>query len=106
MNKIQWAEYLNKIEKCEDSMSEGRRNNDIVNWTMACMALKILAGEDCIDINAFTLQQQFDDAFGGKIMDGKYLLNYDWEEKIELVVNSYWKLQPEELEALLIDVEY
>ena len=35
---MDWNKYKEKIENCPDSFTEGRRNDDLVNWTLAYIA--------------------------------------------------------------------
>lgn len=100
---MNWNEYKEEIENYPDSFTEGRRNDDLVNWTLAYIATydynHPINKQICIDdFGQFMLglrDKQIDD-----------LNHYNWEDKIEKVIGYYWKADLKTLESLLIDVEY
>lgn len=103
----QWGKYKEEIENYPNSFIAGRRNSDLVNWTLALIAVNHieygdnipLSDEYCIDeFEQFMLglrDEQIDD-----------LNDYDWKAKIKTVVTYYGEDDLETLESLLIDVEY
>lgn len=103
----QWGKYKEEIENYPNSFTAGRRNDDLVNWTIAFIAVNNIeygdnvppSDEYCIDeFEQFMLglrDKQIDD-----------LNDYDWKDKIRTVVTYYSEEDPETLESLLIDVEY
>lgn len=100
---MDWNKYKEKIENCPESFTEGRRNDDLVNWTLAYIAT--------YDYNqAMHLQTPVDDfeqlmlGFRDKQIDD--LNDYDWKAKIKKVASYYLEEDLETLESLLIDVEY
>lgn len=103
----QWDKYKEEIENCKDSFIKGRRNDDLVNWTLAFIAVNDiefghnipLSDELCID-----MFEQFMLGLRDKQIDD--LNDYDWKDKIRTVVAYYGKEDLETLESLLIDVEY
>lgn len=100
---MDWNKYKERIENCPDSFTEGRRNDDLVNWTLAYIATydynHAINAQTCVDdFGQFMLglrDKQIDD-----------LNDYDWKDKIKKVVSYYNKEDLETLESLLIDVEY
>ncbi len=100
---MDWNKYKEGIENCPESFTEGRRNDDLVNWTLAYIAT--------YDYNhAMYLQTPVDDfeqlmlGFRDKQIDD--LNDYDWKAKIKKVASYYNEEDLETLESLLIDVEY
>lgn len=100
---MDWNKYKEKIENYPDSFTEGRRNDDLVNWTLAYIAT--------YDYNyAINTQTPVDDfeqlmlGFRDKQIDD--LNDYDWKDKIKRVADYYLEEDLETLESLLIDVEY
>lgn len=103
----QWGKYKEEIENCPNSFTVGRRNDDLVNWTLAFIAVNNIeygdnvppSDEYCIDeFEQFMLglrDKQIDD-----------LNEYNWKGKIKTVVKYYGEYDLEALESLLIDVEY
>lgn len=100
---MDWNKYKEKIENCPDSFTEGRRNDDLVNWTLAYIATydynHAINAQTCVDdFEQFMLglrDKQIDD-----------LNDYDWKDKIKRVADYYLEEDLETLESLLIDVEY
>lgn len=100
---MDWNKYKEGIENYPDSFTEGRRNDDLVNWTLAYIATydynHAINAQTCVDdFEQFMLglrDKQIDD-----------LNDYDWKDKIKRVVSYYLKEDLETLESLLIDVEY
>lgn len=101
----QWGKYKEEIENYPNSFTAGRRNDDLVNWTIAFMVTEkadygaIITDELCIDVF-----EQFMLGLRDKQIDD--LNDYDWKDKIRTVVTYYSEEDPETLESLLIDVEY
>ncbi len=100
---MDWNKYKEGIENCPDSFTEGRRNNDLVNWTLAYIATYdfnyAINGQTCVD--------DFEQLMLGlrdKQIDS--LNDYDWKGKIKKVADYYLEEDLETLESLLIDVEY
>lgn len=100
---MDWNKYKEKIENCPDSFTEGRRNDDLVNWTLAYIATydfsNPISKQTCVnDFEQLMLglrDEQIDD-----------LNHYNWEDKIKKVASYYLEEDLETLESLLIDVEY
>ena len=100
---MDWNKYKEKIENCPESFTEGRRNDDLVNWTLAYIATYdynyAINAQTCVDdFEQFMLglrDKQIDD-----------LNDYDWKDKIKKVTSYYLEEDLETLESLLIDVEY
>lgn len=100
---MDWNKYKEGIENCPDSFTEGRRNNDLVNWTLAYIATY----DYNYAINAQTCVDDFEQLMLGlrdKQIDA--LNDYDWKAKIKKVADYYLEEDLETLESLLIDVEY
>lgn len=100
---MDWNKYKEGIENCPDSFTEGRRNNDLVNWTLAYIATY----DYNYAINAQTPVDDFEQLMLGlrdKQIDA--LNDYDWKRKIKKVADYYLEEDLETLESLLIDVEY
>lgn len=101
----QWNKYKEEIENFKDSFTVGRRNDDLVNWTIAFMVTEkadygaIITDELCIDVF-----EQLMLGFRDEQIDA--LVAYDYKDKIRTVVTYYSEEDPETLESLLIDVEY
>lgn len=100
---MDWNKYKEGIENYPDSFTEGRRNDDLVNWTLAYIATYdynyAINGQTCVDdfkqLMLGLRDKQIDD-----------LNHYNWEDKIKKVANYYLEEDLETLESLLIDVEY
>lgn len=100
---MDWNKYKEKIENYPDSFTEGRRNDDLVNWTLAYIATydynHAINAQTCVDdFEQFMLglrDKQIDD-----------LNDYDWKDKIKRVADYYLEEDLKTLESLLIDVEY
>lgn len=100
---MDWNKYKEGIENYPDSFTEGRRNDDLVNWTLAYIATY----DYDYAINAQTCVDDFEQLMLGlrdKQIDD--LNDYDWEDKIKKVASYYLEEDLETLESLLIDVEY
>lgn len=100
---MDWNKYKEKIENYPDSFTEGRRNSDLVNWTLAYIATY----DYNYAINAQTPVDDFEQLMLGlrdKQIDA--LNDYDWKGKIKKVADYYLEEDLETLESLLIDVEY
>lgn len=100
---MDWNKYKEKIENYPDSFTEGRRNDDLVNWTLAYIATY----DYNYAINAQTPVDDFEQLMLGlrdKQIDD--LNDYDWKDKIKKVTSYYNEEDLETLESLLIDVEY
>ena len=100
---MDWNKYKEAIENYPDSFTEGRRNDDLVNWTLAYIATY----DYNYAINAQTCVDDFGQLMLGlrdKQIDA--LNDYDWEDKIKKVADYYLEEDLETLESLLIDVEY
>lgn len=100
---MDWNKYKEKIENCPESFTEGRRNDDLVNWTLAYIATY----DYNYAINAQTPVDDFEQFMLGlrdKQIDD--LNDYDWKAKIKKVASYYLEEDLETLESLLIDVEY
>lgn len=100
---MDWNKYKEGIENYPDSFTEGRRNDDLVNWTLA-----YIATYDCnYPINEQLCVDSFEQLMLGlrdKQIDD--LNEYDWKDKIKKVADYYLEEDLETLESLLIDVEY
>lgn len=100
---MDWNKYKEGIENYPDSFTEGRRNDDLVNWTLAYIATY----DYNYAINAQTPVDDFEQLMLGlrdkQIND---LNDYDWKDKIKKVASYYLEEDLETLESLLIDVEY
>lgn len=100
---MDWNKYKEEIENYPDSFTDGRRNDDLVNWTLAYIATydynSAINAQTCVDdFEQFMLglrDKQIDD-----------LNDYDWKAKIKKVADYYLEEDLETLESLLIDVEY
>lgn len=100
---MDWNKYKEGIENYPDSFTEGRRNDDLVNWTLAYIATY----DYNYAINAQTCVDDFEQLMLGlrdKQIDD--LNDYDWKDKIKKVASYYLEEDLETLESLLIDVEY
>lgn len=100
---MDWNKYKEGIENYPDSFTEGRRNDDLVNWTLAYIATY----DYNYAINAQTCVDDFEQlmlGFRDKQIDD--LNHYNWEDKIKKVASYYLEEDLETLESLLIDVEY
>ena len=100
---MDWNKYKEVIENYPESFTEGRRNDDLVNWTLAYIATY----DYNYAINAQTCIDDFEQLMLGlrdKQIDD--LNNYDWKDKIKKVASYYLEEDLETLESLLIDVEY
>ena len=100
---MDWNKYKEGIENYPDSCTEGRRNDDLVNWTLAYIATY----DYNYAINAQTCVDDFGQLMLGlrdKQIDA--LNDYDWKNKIKKVADYYLEEDLETLESLLIDVEY
>lgn len=100
---MDWNKYKEKIENYPDSFTEGRRNDDLVNWTLAYIAT--------YDYNYPINEQLCVDSFeqlmlGLRDKQIDDLNEYDWKDKIKRVADYYLEEDLETLESLLIDVEY
>lgn len=100
---MDWNKYKEGIENYSDSFTEGRRNDDLVNWTLAYIATydfkDHISKQTCVD--------DFEQLMLGlrdKQIDN--LNDYDWKDKIKKVADYYLEEDLETLESLLIDVEY
>lgn len=100
---MDWNKYKEKIENYPDSFTEGRRNDDLVNWTLAYIATydfsNPISKQTCVDDF-----EQLMLGFRDKQIDD--LNHYNWEDKIKRVADYYLEEDLETLESLLIDVEY
>lgn len=100
---MDWNKYKEKIENYPDSFTEGRRNDDLVNWTLAYIATydfsNPISKQTCVDDF-----EQLMLGFRDKQIDD--LNHYDWKVKIKKVADYYLEEDLETLESLLIDVEY
>lgn len=100
---MDWNKYKKGIENYPDSFTEGRRNDDLVNWTLAYIATydykNPITKQTCVDdfeqLMLGLRDEQIDD-----------LNDYDWKDKIKKVADYYLEEDLETLESLLIDVEY
>lgn len=100
---MDWNKYKEGIENYPESFTEGRRNDDLVNWTLAYIATYdynyAINEQTCIDdfeqLMLGLRDKQIDD-----------LNDYDWKDKIKKVASYYLEEDLETLESLLIDVEY
>lgn len=100
---MDWNKYKERIENYPDSFTEGRRNDDLVNWTLAYIATydysnpiyKQVCVDDFEQLMLGLRDEQIDD-----------LNHYDWKDKIKRVADYYLEEDLETLESLLIDVEY
>lgn len=100
---MDWNKYKEGIENCPDSFTEGRRNNDLVNWTLAYIATY----DYNYAINAQTCVDDFEQLmFGLRDKQIDALNHYDWKVKIKKVADYYLEEDLETLESLLIDIEY
>lgn len=100
---MDWNKYKEGIENCPDSFTEGRRNNDLVNWTLAYIATY----DYNYDINTQTFVDDFEQfMFGLRDKQIDALNDYDWKVKIKKVADYYLEEDLETLESLLIDIEY
>lgn len=89
-----------QIEKYPDSFRHGRRQNDMVNWTLAAMIEKL--GDDATQLyhewkkrkSNLTNEQQHD------------MLDYEDEEKIYVVWDYYKEEDVDTLEDLMIEMVY
>ena len=100
---MDWNKYKEVIENYPASFTEGRRNDDLVNWTLAYIATY----DYNYAINAQTCVDDFEQLMLGlrdKQIDD--LNDYDWKDKIKKVASYYLEEDLETLESLLIDVEY
>ena len=100
---MDWNKYKEVIENYPESFTEGRRNDDLVNWTLAYIATY----DYNYAINAQTCVDDFEQLMLGlrdKQIDD--LNDYDWKDKIKKVASYYLEEDLETLESLLIDVEY
>lgn len=104
-------EYLEQIEKCYFFGDKGRRNNDIVNWTLAKMIqwIEDTGEEDAYDLSPDQLQEEFLEAF--KNNRPRHALKndlavYEWEDKIDTVWSCYNRLDKRDLEDLFLDMDY
>lgn len=100
---MDWNKYKEGIENYPDSFTEGRRNDDLVNWTLAYIATY----DYNYAINAQIPVDDFEQLMLGlrdKQIDA--LNDYDWKAKIKKVASYYLEEDLETLESLLIDVEY
>ena len=100
---MDWNKYKEGIENYPDSFTEGRRNDDLVNWTLAY----IVTYDYNHALNAQTPVDDFEQlmlGFRDKQIDD--LNHYDWKDKIKKVVDYYLEEDLGTLESLLIDVEY
>ena len=103
----QWSKYKEEIENCPSSFTVGRRNDDLVNWTLAFIAVNNIEYGDNIPLDdeyCIDMFEQFMLGLRDKQIDD--LNDYDWKDKIRTVVAYYGKEDLETLESLLIDVEY
>lgn len=89
-----------QIEKCPDSFRHGRRQNDMVNWTLAAM-VEGLGNSDAelFDVwkerlTDLTKEQQHD------------MEDYEDEEKIYTVWSYYHEEDADILEDLMIEMVY
>lgn len=100
---MDWNKYKEGIESYPDSFTEGRRNDDLVNWTLAYIATY---DYNC-PINSQTPVDDFEQLML-RLRDEQIddLNDYDWKAKIKKVANYYLEEDFETLESLLIDVEY
>lgn len=100
---MDWNKYKEGIENYPDSFTEGRRNDDLVNWTLAYIATydfsNPISEQTCVDDF-----KQLMLGFRDKQIDD--LNHYNWEDKIKKVAYYYLEEDLETLESLLIDVEY
>ena len=102
MDLNQWLDYKAKILASKDSFTAGRRNNDLVNYGLAVLAI----GKS-IDHDAYLTFDDFIEKCKEDIShDVKDLRSYDWDEKLYQVWEYYNGLNAHCLEDLLIDVEY
>lgn len=100
---MDWNKYKEGIENCPNSFTEGRRNDDLVNWTLAYIATYDYNHA----INAQTCVDDFEQfMFGLRDKQIDDLNDYDWKDKIKRVANYYLEEDLKTLESLLIDVEY
>lgn len=103
----QWGKYKEELENCPNSFIEGRRNDDLVNWTLAYIATTKIDFGDGYSITGELCIDEFEQFMLG-LRDAQIdaLNDYEWKDKIETVVDYYGKEDLETLESLLIDVEY
>lgn len=103
----QWGKYKEEIENCSNSFTAGRRNDDLVNWTLAFIAVNNIEYGDNVPLSDELCIDEFEQFMLGlrdKQIDD--LNEYDWKGKIKTVVAYYGEDDLETLESLLIDVEY
>ena len=89
-----------QIEKCPDSFRHGRRQNDMVNWTLAAMVEGL--GSDGVQLievwkehfEKLTKEQQCD------------MEDYEDEDKIYVVWDYYQYEDVDTLEDLMIEMVY
>lgn len=89
-----------QIEKCPDSFYRGRRQNDMVNWTLAAM----LEG---LGSSATELFEVWKERFGELTKEQQYeMKDYEDEYKIYTVWDYYNKEDADTLEELQIEMVY
>lgn len=97
---MDWIRYAVEIEKCPLSFHVGRRNSDLVNWGIAYIALNSPSNASDLVKTFAQLVLTLD---AGQQTD---LADYDWIGKLYTVFEYYGTCSEDELENLLIDVEY
>ena len=100
---MDWNKYKEGIENYPDSFTEGRRNDDLVNWTLAYIATYDYSNHISEQICVADFEQLMLGLRDEQIDD---LNDYDWKDKIKKVADYYLEEDLETLESLLIDVEY
>jgi hypothetical protein len=89
------------IENTPDAFTEGRRNNDMVNWFLAKRAAD--SRQDYLAIEA-DFEAMIELKWPAK-MNSLYL--FHWEEKIQKLYRSYRQIhQPSYLYSLWLPMEY
>ena len=96
-----WIKYRESIKACEDSFTEGRRNNDIVNYCLATLALMKLE-QDSNYIKWPAYKKECDEL----VLYQRRMRDYDWQEKVGQVYDHYFDFSVSQLKRLLIDIEY
>lgn len=101
------------IENTPEAFTEGRRNNDIVNWFLA-VRLRDIESPIVSDLSAFKMDERYWNEFTeilSRLTDEQRTSLMFWDEsprnKINTLVYSYYKIEdPMALARLWLPMEY
>lgn len=91
------------IEKSKFSFQPGRRQNDVVNWTL----VKMIENPGCSIEDLTRMWDEFYlDRSKAKVVESLLAWDEEPEHRIEIVHGTYAQEDPIDLSAYIIDMEY